>query len=96
VLHRTPKQNSITSGITSLKKAAASRSPTGLLTPSRSVSISFACHPHIGRHRDEDLRPGLRSFPVGEYVIIYRVEQKDVLILHVFRGSRGIEALLRQ
>jgi plasmid stabilization system protein ParE len=25
----------------------------------------LACHPHIGRHRDEDLRPGLRSFPVG-------------------------------
>jgi toxin ParE1/3/4 len=56
----------------------------------------LAGHPHIGRHRDEDLRPGLRSFPVGEYVIIYRVEGKDVLILHIFRGSRDIEALLRQ
>ena len=56
----------------------------------------LARHPHIGRRRDEDLRPGLRSFPVGEYVIIYRVEENDVLILHVFRGSRDIEALLRQ
>jgi toxin ParE1/3/4 len=56
----------------------------------------LACHPHIGRPRDEDLRPGLRSFPVGEYVIIYRVEEQDVLILHVFRGSRDIEAILRQ
>ena len=56
----------------------------------------LACHPHIGRHRDEDLRSGLRSFPVGEYVIIYRVEEKDVLILHVFRGSRDIEVLMRQ
>jgi toxin ParE1/3/4 len=56
----------------------------------------LASHPHIGRHRDEDLRPGLRSFPVGEYVILYRTEDKDVLILHVFRGSRDIEALLRQ
>jgi toxin ParE1/3/4 len=55
----------------------------------------LACHPHIGRRRDEDLRPGLRSFPVGEYVIIYRVEDADVLVLHVFRGSRDIEALLR-
>jgi toxin ParE1/3/4 len=55
----------------------------------------LACHPHIGRRRDEDLRPGLRSFPVGEYVIIYRVEEGDVLILHVLRGSRDIEALLR-
>jgi len=54
-----------------------------------------ACHPHIGRRRDEDLRPGLRSFPVGEYVIIYRLKGEDVLILHVLRGSRNIEALLR-
>jgi hypothetical protein len=37
----------------------------------------------MGRRRDEDLRPGLRSFTVGEYVIIYRVEDEDVLILHV-------------
>jgi toxin ParE1/3/4 len=56
----------------------------------------LACHPHIGRPRDEDLRPGLRSFPVGEYVIIYRLEGEDVLILHVLRGSRDIEALLRR
>src|ERR1700752_691516 len=52
--------------------------------------------PHIGRRRDEDLRPGLRSFAVREYVIIYRVEKQDVLILHIFRGSRDLEALLRQ
>jgi toxin ParE1/3/4 len=55
----------------------------------------LATFPHIGRRRDEDLRPGLRSFPAGEYVIIYRVEQSDVLILHVIRGSRDIEALFR-
>ncbi len=52
-------------------------------------------YPHIGRHRD-DLRSGLRSFPVGEYIIIYRVDGKDVLILHVFRGNRDIETLSAQ
>ncbi len=52
-------------------------------------------YPHIGRRRDEDLRPGLRSFPAGEYVILYRVEGEDVLILHVIRASRDIEALFR-
>jgi toxin ParE1/3/4 len=56
----------------------------------------LARHPHIGRRRDEDLRPGLRSFAVREYVILYRIEKRDVLILHVFRGSRDMEALLRQ
>ena len=56
----------------------------------------LATHPHAGRRRDDDLRPGLRSFPVGEYVIIYRVEGEDVLILRVIRGSRDIEALFRE
>ena len=55
--------------------------------------LLLANHPSIGRARDEDLRPGLRSFPVGEYVIIYRIEGADVLILRVVRGSRNMEAL---
>src|SRR5260370_37163144 len=56
----------------------------------------LSVYPHLGRRRDQDLRPGLRSFPVGEYVIIYRVEAEDVLILHVIRGSRDIETLFRR
>jgi toxin ParE1/3/4 len=54
----------------------------------------LASHPHVGRPRDDDLRPGLRSFPVGRYVIIYRVEPEDVLILHVIAAARDIEPLL--
>ena len=54
----------------------------------------LAQHPQIGRRRDGDLWRGLRSFPVGEYVIIYRIEDDDALILHVMRGSRDIEGLL--
>ena len=53
----------------------------------------LARYPNIGRARDEDLRLGLRSFPVGEYVILYRIQDEDVLILRVLRGSRDIEAL---
>ena len=55
--------------------------------------LACAIPPNVGRRRDEDLRPGLRSFPVGEYVIIYRIEGKDVLILHVTHGRRDMEAL---
>ena len=51
-------------------------------------------HPHLGRRRDEDLRAGLRSFPVGNYSILYRVEREDVLILYVMHGSRDIPAFL--
>lgn len=55
----------------------------------------LAQHPRIGRPRDEDLRPGLRSFAVGEYVIIYRVQNSDVLILRVLHGRRDIAGLLK-
>jgi toxin ParE1/3/4 len=55
--------------------------------------LLLANFPNIGRCRDEDLRPDLRSFPVGEYVVFYRVQDEDVLILRVLRGSRDIEAL---
>jgi len=65
------------------------------LIPSRARFFLLTTYPHVGRRRDEDLRPGLRSFPVGEYVIIYRVAGDDVLILRVIRGSRDIAALLR-
>ena len=47
--------------------------------------------PHLVRGRDEDLRPGTRSFPVGNYVILYRVDHADVLILHVVRGTRDLK-----
>ena len=50
-------------------------------------------NPHIGRRRDDDLRPGLRSFPVRDYMILYQIEGDDVSILRVLRGSRDIEAL---
>lgn len=54
----------------------------------------LATHPHLGRRRDEDLRPGLRSFTVGNYTILYRVENDDALILYVMHGSRDIPALV--
>ena len=49
----------------------------------------LASHPYVGRLR-EDLRPGLRSFPVGQYIVIYRIDQTDVLILHVLHSHRDI------
>lgn len=52
----------------------------------------LANHPYVGRLR-EDLRPGMRSFPVGQYVIIYRIEDADVLILHVLHSHRDIQRI---
>lgn len=50
----------------------------------------------MGRRRDHDLLAGLRSLPVGAYVIIHRIEGRDVLILHIFHGRRDLKTLLRQ
>jgi toxin ParE1/3/4 len=55
----------------------------------------IATHPHAGRLRD-DLRPGLRSFPVGQYLVFYRVIDTDVFILHVAHGRRNLESLFGQ
>jgi len=54
----------------------------------------LARNPLIGRLRDHDLRPGLRSFPVAEFVVFYRVADNELLILHILHGSRNIEELL--
>ena len=53
----------------------------------------LAGHPYLGRARDDDFGVGSRSFPVGEYVIVYCVEGADVLILRVAHGRRDIEAV---
>lgn len=37
----------------------------------------------------------MRSFGVGEYVVLYRVDGADVLIQRVVRGSRDLQALVR-
>lgn len=61
-----------------------------------SISDRFfllARHPYLGRSRGEDFGAGARSFPVGEYVIVYCVEDEDVLILRVAHGSRDIDAI---
>jgi toxin ParE1/3/4 len=57
--------------------------------------VALGRNPRMGRRRDDDLAPGLRSFPVGNYVIVYCIEEEDAAILHVFHGSRDIEGFYR-
>src|SRR6184192_1628890 len=55
--------------------------------------LLLARHPRLGRARDDDLGLGRRSYPVGRYLIVYRLDGGDVLILRVVHGSRDLEAL---
>jgi len=55
--------------------------------------FTLARFPYLGRARADDFGPGCRSLAVGEYVIVYCVENEDVLILRVVHGRRQLEAL---
>lgn len=44
-------------------------------------------HPEAGRSCD-DLVPGARCFPAGQYLIYYRKVRRGVEIAHVFRAAR--------
>lgn len=50
--------------------------------------------PRSGPSREE-LRPGLRSYPAGNFVIFYRVGETYVEIVRVLNGHRDIEALFQ-
>jgi toxin ParE1/3/4 len=52
-------------------------------------------NPRAGRRRD-DLRQGYRSFPVGGYLIFYRITEPGVCIMHLVHARRDIEAFLGQ
>ncbi|WP_353572888.1 type II toxin-antitoxin system RelE/ParE family toxin [Candidatus Albibeggiatoa sp. nov. BB20] len=55
------------------------------------------CHtlgenPFLGRQRDE-LATGLRSFPVQNHVIFYRITSDNVEIIRVLNTARDIDKL---
>ena len=58
--------------------------------------LTLAQFPYIGRSREHDFGPGYRSLAVGEYVIVYYVDNEDALILRVVHGRRQLEALFGQ
>lgn len=49
----------------------------------------LARSPKLGRRREE-LSPGMRSFPVGSYVVFYRVMHGGVEIIRVLHGARDV------
>lgn len=54
--------------------------------------VALAKQPLMGRARD-DLRPGLRSFPVGSYVIYYCNTPKLVEIARVLHGALDLDGV---
>lgn len=48
--------------------------------------------PGMGAMRDE-LEPGLRSFPVHNYLIFYRAVRGGIQVLHVVHGARNLHRI---
>jgi toxin ParE1/3/4 len=55
---------------------------------------ALADQPGMGRVRDE-LAPGIRSYPVGSYIVFYKRSRRGIDVLHVYHGARNIEELFR-
>ena len=49
-------------------------------------------NPLMGRERDE-IVPGLRSFPIGRYVIFYQPIEDGIDVVRILHGARDIESL---
>ena len=49
--------------------------------------------PDLGRNRDE-ISPGLRSYPVGYHLILYRVGASDLTVTRIIHQQRDIEGIV--
>jgi toxin ParE1/3/4 len=67
--------------------------PARLIDSITDTFVLLARQPYLGRSREDDFGAGSRSLSVGEYVIVYRVEDEDVLILRVAHGGRDLDAI---
>lgn len=55
---------------------------------------AIGTNPHLGRTRD-DVRPGYRSFPVGQHLIFYRVTATAVIVSRILHGRMDVGLTLR-
>ena len=61
----------------------------------RSINSRFpklASMPYMGRQREEP-SPGMRSLPVGNYIIFYRPIDQGIEVVRVLHGARDLPPL---
>jgi toxin ParE1/3/4 len=54
----------------------------------------YAANPRMGTARD-NLAPGLRSFPVGNYLVFYRITPEGIEVARVLHGARDLRAVFK-
>jgi toxin ParE1/3/4 len=75
------------------KQSGSMETATRLIDSITERFLFLASFPYAGRARDQEFGIATRSFPVGEYVIIYWAEGENVFILRVVHGRRDLETL---
>jgi toxin ParE1/3/4 len=55
----------------------------------------LAINPLAGRARGE-LAPGVRSFPVGNYLLFYRLRAGGIELIRVLHGARDLRRFFRR
>jgi len=58
------------------------------------ICVLLAEHPRLGRPRRE-LADGLRSFPVGNYLVFYVIEAEAVHVIRVLHGARNLPGIFK-
>ena len=66
---------------------------TRLLKAIREQCAALAYAPRMGRIREKELGEGIRSFPLGNYVIFYWLVADGVEVLRVLHAARDIPPL---
>ena len=64
----------------------------GMLDRILEVAEKLGTWPEMGRSRP-DLRPDLRSFPIGKQVLYYRVLPDALEVVRVLHGRRDVDAI---
>ncbi len=65
----------------------------GVLTRLLNAEQRLLDFPEMGQARP-DLRPGLRHWPVGNYLILYRIDADAITVVRVIHGARDLPGLL--
>ena len=55
--------------------------------------VLLADNPHLGRARP-DIAPEFRHWPVGNYLILYRLVTDGIEVVRVVHGARRLDRLL--
>lgn len=69
------------------------RHATQMLLRIEGIFVLLTDSPKAGTERDE-LQPGVRSYPVGNYIIFYHLEDQYVVVDRVLHTSRDVDSIM--